>query len=222
MFFGNYHCAHTAIDSHSHSFITFESFNLTPQMYSATQNTDISSSRSSRRHGSSRGSYQTSSRYNYSNLNLTEEDHIKRLASFSKICLPVSIFFWCWAVLNTSKMVGKSFDLGMVSFFLSGSSSLYLYGITRRGVAGFKAPGILGRNLVLASHLIVALNYALGAFLALTLGSKIYFRYATYCIIFFFGWLYTASLGWNLVTNTLDIVGNEYEVEEEVNPSFDF
>ena len=76
-----------------------------------------------------------------------------------------------------------SFDLGMVSFFISGLSSLYLYQKMWRSLSGFRLPGMTGRKLILASHVIVALNYALGAFLAFTLGGKIYFGFAYYCIM---------------------------------------
>jgi len=172
---------------------------------------------------SSRGPGSGYHAYTFSNLNLTEEDHIRRLEEFSKVCLAVSIFFWCWAVFNTYKMNGSSFDGGVISFFLSGSSSLYLYRNTKRGPVRFSSPGVVGRGLILASHLSVALNYALGAFLAFALGTNIYFKFATYCIIFFLGWLYTAIYGWGLVTNTLDINAIEDEVEvEDLNPSFDF
>ncbi len=161
--------------------------------------------------------------YNYSNLNLTEEDHVQRLAKFSKVCLSVSLFFWCWAMLNTYKMNGTNFDLGVISFFLSGSSSFYLYLKTKEGLTKFRSPGNVGRGIILVSHLTVALNYALGAFLAFTLGDKIYYRFAIYCILFFFGWTYTAFIGWQLVTNTLHIGKFEDDADNIDNSSdFDF
>lgn len=158
------------------------------------------------------GSYQSAgyAAAAYSNLNQTVDDHIRHIFLFSKVCLAVSGFFWSWAVVNTIKMK-SGFDGGVISFFLSGASSFYLFRRTRNGAEGFQSPGLIGRGWILASHLTVALNYALGAFLALTLGTRIYVKFAVYCVIFFLCWLSTALLGWNLVTQVLD-----YGVEDQI------
>ncbi len=139
----------------------------------------------------------------YANLNLSQDDHIMRLQLFSTGCLIISTFFWGWAVLNTFDMK-KGFDLGIVSFLLSGSSSLYLFLISRKGSSGFTPPSVITRALVLISHVLVALNYALGAYMALTL-QVVYIKFAYYCIIFMILWLGCAVVGWTLVTNVLDI-----------------
>jgi len=113
------------------------------------------------------------------------------------------------------------FDGGMLSFFLSGASSFYLYRNTRNGAVGFRSSGKCGRGLILASHMIVCLNYALGTFLAFTIGDVVYFSFAYYCMIFFLVWLFCAMIGWNLVTNTLEI-GDDDAANEDYGDAYDF
>ncbi len=108
----------------------------------------------------------------------------------------------------------KSFDIGLVSFFISALSSLYLFRKTRCGVEGFVPTGSIGRIFVSLSHIIVALSYGLGLYMAATVGKKIYIKFATYCLVFMFIWSYSAYIGWKLVGNTLDI-GLEEEDEDD-------
>jgi hypothetical protein len=148
-------------------------------------------------------------KYAYTNLNISAEDHIKRLKIFALLCVSVSLFFWSWAVLNTYNMSG-GFDFGVMSFFLSGASSVYLLRMSRNGVNGFEPPTFICRVLVFLSHFTVAMNYALGGYLALSL-ETIYAKFAYYCIIFMVLWLFCAVVGWNLVTNVMDINAEELD-----------
>lgn len=145
----------------------------------------------------------------YAQLNLTPDDHLDKLNKFSKVIMGVSLLFWCWAVKNTVKTRGGKdfqFDLGIVSFFLSGSSALYIYKITCKGVKGFKNPGTMGRNLVVGAHIIVTINYALGAYLSLILNpNQIYYNFLYYCVIFTFLWGCSAFVAFDLISNTLSI-----------------
>eukprot|EP00551_Chaetoceros_affinis_P005645 CAMPEP_0203677116 /NCGR_PEP_ID=MMETSP0090-20130426/27101_1 /ASSEMBLY_ACC=CAM_ASM_001088 /TAXON_ID=426623 /ORGANISM="Chaetoceros affinis, Strain CCMP159" /LENGTH=182 /DNA_ID=CAMNT_0050543911 /DNA_START=151 /DNA_END=699 /DNA_ORIENTATION=- len=109
----------------------------------------------------------------------------------------------------------KSFDLGLVSFFVSGLSSYYLYRKSRHGVESFISTGRIGRIFVSASHVVVALNYALGLYMALTVGKVVYIQFATYCFLFMFLWFYSAYISWNLVGNTLDIGVDEDDEDED-------
>jgi len=106
-----------------------------------------------------------------------------------------------------------NFDLGLVSFFLSGSSSFFLHRITKDGVKGFRPVGRNGRLLFVSTHVIVALNYALGAFLACTLGETIYYVFLYYCMGFTLLWFISAFLLWDLISNTFYINPEDDEGE---------
>ena len=153
------------------------------------------------KYGSTRSIGQSSS---YANLNLTEDDHVKKLSNFAKGCLGVSCFFWCWAFKNSMQMTGN-FDLGMISFFFSGSSSFFIHKITNDGVKGFRPVGRHGRLLIVSTHVIVALNYALGAYIACTLGETVYYGFLFYCMGFTLLWSISAFLLWDLISNTFYI-----------------
>lgn len=144
------------------------------------------------------------------------KDHVRKLHTFSKVILATSSFFWLWAAYNTKFKMKTHFDSGMISFFLSGSSSIYLYIKTKNGVNEFTSTGSIGRLLVTLTHIIVVANYALGAYLACSAGNKIYVSFATYCFIFMFLWSFSAYTCWRLITNTIDIGVEEGEEEEEV------
>jgi hypothetical protein len=163
------------------------------------------------------GSLLTSPSYQYTNLRLEPKDYIKRLHIFSKVFLGISAFFWSWALHNTWQHMKSHFDFGMVSFFLSFSSSLYLYMKTNRGVEGFTPTGYLGRFFVLMTHSIVTLNYSFGAYTAFTIHTVIYHRFATYCTIFAFLWFFSICVGWKLVSDTMNInIGRNGDVEEGI------
>ena len=102
------------------------------------------------------------------------------------------------------QMTGN-FDLGMISFFFSGSSSFFIHKITNDGVKGFRPVGRHGRLLIVATHVIVALNYALGAYIACTLGETVYYGFLFYCVGFTLLWSISAFLLWDLISNTFYI-----------------
>mmetsp|Transcript_4690 Transcript_4690/g.6887 ORF Transcript_4690/g.6887 Transcript_4690/m.6887 type:complete len:180 (+) Transcript_4690:136-675(+) len=155
----------------------------------------------------------SNNKYAYSNLNVSADDHIKRLKIFALLCVSVSLFFWSWAVLNTYNMSG-GFDFGVISFFLSGASSVYLLRMSRKGANGFveSPPTYISRVrvLVFLSHFTVAMNYAIGGYLAFGIESKDA-QFAYYCIIFMVLWLFCAAVGWNLITNVMDINAEELD-----------
>lgn len=95
-----------------------------------------------------------------------------------------------------------SFDLGLFSFFLSGTSSFYLYTNCKDSPEGVQPISHCGRLIVVATHLIVTLNYALGAFLACFLGDTIYYGFLYYCLCFTLIWFGSAIMVWGLITNT--------------------
>jgi hypothetical protein len=159
---------------------------------------------------SNQGSSSIGQTSSYANLNLTRDDHVRRLLNFSKAGMGISIFFWCWALKNSMKMNG-SYDFGLFSFFMSGSSSLYLYRHCKDGLKGFQPIGHCGRLIVVATHVIVTLNYALGAFLACFLGKTVYYGFLYYCLCFTLLWLGSAVLVWDLTANTLHIINEDDE-----------
>lgn len=55
------------------------------------------------------------------------------------------------------------------------------------------------------THLIVALHHAFGAYIACTIGKKIYIQYATYSVAFTLIWSFSAIISWKLITNVMDI-----------------
>jgi hypothetical protein len=169
--------------------------------------------------------------HRYTNLNLTWKDHIHRLHVFSKQCLVISIFFWCWALKNTMEMT-HNFDLGLVSFFCSGCGAYFLFSRTKDDLSRVCDIQAWQRFLVVGSQLIVSFNYGLGtfssffsillfvvlfgydlahvgywtgAYLAFTLGTQIYYSFFTYCFVFTFLWFFAAVHCWKLVTNTMNL-----------------
>jgi len=86
----------------------------------------------------------------------------------------------------------RGFDLGVFSFFTTAISSVYL--LTRN-------LGMTGRVWVMASHVIVAGNYALGVHYALNVKKDTHF--AIYCSVFTVIWLIIAYVGWKLMTAVL-------------------
>jgi hypothetical protein len=114
------------------------------------------------------------------------------LPTLASTTLPVSLFFWGWAVKNTlkatsliaeAKAKGKTlnvppFDLGVVSFLTSALSSSFLLGAGTNGISS------LGRSMVTGSFVFVTLNYALGVGFLINLKPKV----ALYCAVFTVLW----------------------------------
>ncbi len=107
------------------------------------------------------------------------------------------------------------FDMGAVSFFLSGLSSFYLYRKTRKGIEAFTSTGVIGRAFVVFTHIVVSIHHALGAYMAMTVGKKVYLQYGTFCLVFTIFWLINARVSWILITNTIEY-GIVEENDEEV------
>ncbi len=135
---------------------------------------------------------------------LGPEELLQKVNKLSKYILAVSMFFFSWAVLNTLTMK-KGFDLGVISFALSGLSSVYLYFRTRNDISDFIPLRIIHRVGILLSHLIVAANYALGVYFSFYAGKTVYPRFATYCVIFTIIWTGVSIYTWRLIGQTMDI-----------------
>jgi hypothetical protein len=120
-----------------------------------------------------------------------------------------SLFFWCWAVHNTRHMeVGQ--DLGMYSFGTVVLSSHYLLWVLSRS----STIPCLTRALVTASHVMVCLNYMLGILFAFTVGTTIYYSFATYCIVFTGLWAYIVYRGYTMLA-TLQRLNEEARLTQE-------
>ena len=121
----------------------------------------------------------------------------KRLRAFALVTLGTSIFFWGWAVLNTIKMDGD-IDLGVVSFLTVMVSSSYLLVRTTDGKKTLPVSH-LGKVLVTVTHVLVALNYALGSVFAFHWLDPIKVGFGIYCIVFTFLWFGVAYIGSKLM-----------------------
>ena len=111
----------------------------------------------------------------------------------------------------------KGFDLGMVSFSLSGLSSIYLYFKTRNDISEFIPLRRIHRVVILLSHLIVAANYALGVYFSFYAGKTVYLRFATYCLLFSILWAGVSIYTWKLIGQTMDInafVAGEDDIDD--------
>ncbi|KAL7545500.1 hypothetical protein ACHAWF_008847 [Thalassiosira exigua] len=125
-----------------------------------------------------------------------------RLKVYSSSLLATSAFFWTWAVANVAR---SRPDLGVVSFLGSAMSSALLLRSAmggklactcRKNERGGEAdvhlpPGNGLRMFALVTHLIVAVNYALGAII--TFATNVPF--ATYCLVFSLLWVVAAGWG---------------------------
>jgi len=174
----------------------------------------------------------------FTNLNLSPKEHIQRLNIFSKCCAAVSLFFWVWAIINTTKMDYGGVDLGIFSFFGSGVSSAYLYYRTkfvndsssgnREDASGtrngrsdsrieqdFKPIGACGRVVIVATYWIVCANYLLGVLIAFNIGATVMVSLAVYCIVFTILWMMIALIGWMLIGRTMNLVISTIEEEDE-------
>ena len=113
----------------------------------------------------------------------------KSLRIFAIAVLCISLFFWVWALYNT---ITKQFDAGVVSFLLAAISSTYLIFT--------KAPNTLGQCLIVASYLLVSVNYMAGIALAFTVLNRPGF--GIYCVIFAVVWIGLAVVGNSLVSKS--------------------
>lgn len=119
----------------------------------------------------------------------------KPLRIFAVIVLCISLFFWAWALYNT---MTKQFDAGVISFLLAAISSAYLIFT--------KAPNKLGQCLIVASYLLVSINYMVGVAFAFTVLNRPGF--GIYCIIFAVLWIGLAVVGNFLVSKSRKAPGN--------------
>lgn len=135
-------------------------------------------------------------------LEIYEVQEAQPLLQFIKITYSTSLFFWCWAMWNTTHME-SGLDLGIVSFFTTLMSSTYLwFKIFRHDNIEKKVPVPLSRcNTigVVFSHAFVALNYALGLFFALTIDETMLYNFGTYCWVFMMAWGYSTYRAWELL-----------------------
>jgi len=103
--------------------------------------------------------------------------------SFSLLLLLFASFFWAWALKNTVEMDAPNADLGVLSFLTVMLTSTYMLGVEsspRSSVSGLTA------GLATASHVFVALNYALGCYLGFAVLDRPGF--GAYCGIFTVLW----------------------------------
>ena len=127
------------------------------------------------------------------------------MRSGATLLCAVSLFFGCWAVINTRTMENGQ-DLGMYSFSTTFLSSHYLLCRTRKSSSSSSSGNQamvatpLTRLLVSASHVLVFLNYCLGILFAYTVGSHSYHFFGLYCIVFSGLWGYVAYRGFLLLS----------------------
>lgn len=125
-----------------------------------------------------------------------------QLRTGASLLCAVSLFFGCWAVINTLSMDEGQQDLGMYSFLTTFMSSHYLLWRTRKPSSGTGIVATtLTRLLVTASHVFVFLNYCLGVAFAYTVGSHAYHIFGLYCITFSGLWGYVAYRGFTLLSS---------------------
>eukprot|EP00538_Stauroneis_constricta_P014023 CAMPEP_0119556148 /NCGR_PEP_ID=MMETSP1352-20130426/8184_1 /TAXON_ID=265584 /ORGANISM="Stauroneis constricta, Strain CCMP1120" /LENGTH=127 /DNA_ID=CAMNT_0007603051 /DNA_START=176 /DNA_END=559 /DNA_ORIENTATION=+ len=102
---------------------------------------------------------------------------------------PFTLVFWIWALKNTIGMDAGAWDWGVASFGMVLVTTAYVLGT--RSADGL--PYGLPRILVTASHVLVAMNYIVGAII----GFHVLHRpmFGTYCVTFVFVWLGIAWYG---------------------------
>lgn len=118
--------------------------------------------------------------------------------------LGVSLFFWTWAFQNSIAMAPPNIDFGLVSFGTTALTSTYLLGVLNHHKKhNPHAPLSLStttRVLLPASQILVALNYALGAYLGATVMHRPGFT--IYCVIFSLLWVGATIIGTQLLGRT--------------------
>lgn len=104
----------------------------------------------------------------------------------------VALFFWAWAVYNT--VTKHQFDAGIVTFLLAAVSSTYLV------ASSTSVPIRLGQCLIVASYVLVSVNYLAGAVLAFTVLNRPGF--GIYCLVFSVLWMGIAGIGNRLLSKS--------------------
>jgi hypothetical protein len=100
--------------------------------------------------------------------------------------IAVSLFFWGWAVKNTSASTDGMIDLGVVSFGMVIVTSSYVLGMVN-GSGTIPAKKSVGGILFLLSPLLVSINYGVGAILGFGYLNRVGF--GIYCSLFVLLWL---------------------------------
>jgi hypothetical protein len=122
--------------------------------------------------------------------------NIMSLKAFAISLFSFALFFWCWALKNTIHMQPPMFDYGIVSFGSVLLTTSYVWALAN---ADKKPESRLTRSLAISSHVLVALNYLLGAYIGFTVLDRPGFGW--YCIIFTALWLGIASSAARLLDN---------------------
>lgn len=165
--------------------------------------------------------------YRYQDTEETLAELYLELRKFFLIILCVSLFFWSWAVHNTRTMT-QGQDLGIFSFGSTFATSLWILYRTKEGPLMTKikrkstgndpkrprrVASLPTRVLVTASHVLVALNYALGALFAFTVSNNgnVYVKFATYCIIFICLWSGAAIMSFSLLKRLSEVEADIFQ-----------
>eukprot|EP00536_Pseudo-nitzschia_multiseries_P009148 jgi/Psemu1/22469/gm1.22469_g len=127
------------------------------------------------------------------------EQKIKQLRLFAILTGIAAFAFWVWAILNTvrNEAMRNGFDLGVISFLTVMCTSSYVLYLTRTNSERLRDTCTTG--LVVASHALVALNYAGGIVFAFAMFSPVKIGFGIYCIVFMNLWIGSAGLGWRLL-----------------------
>lgn len=123
---------------------------------------------------------------------------VRHLRLFAIVSEAVAFAFWVWAIVNT---ITGGPDLGVISFLavmLSGAGLLRLAATKPERLRDEKT-NVCTSRCVVASHILVALNYAAGAFLILSPYVENNIGITIYCIVFAMVWVPSAGLGWWLL-----------------------
>lgn len=126
-------------------------------------------------------------------LILTAEE-TQKARTFFLVTFFFALFFWVWAVKNTIEM-DNNLDLGVVSFASVLVSSGYMLGVLSTGPVVNCVKWV--KYATTGSHLFVAVNYLLGAFIGFTVMGRPGF--GAYCAGFTFLWLGIAYYGYMLM-----------------------
>lgn len=125
----------------------------------------------------------------------------RQLQGYLSFLILFCSFFWAWAVKNTAGFTNHSVDLGIVSFGTVIVMSSYVLGMVNGGgrVPAKKSPAGI---LLLSSHLLVVLNYAVGAYLGWAV-LRHRTGFAMYCTVFVFVWLGITALSHEFLKKAL-------------------
>ena len=119
----------------------------------------------------------------------------------------VSLFFWGWALKNTLNIF-PMVDGGVVSFFTVVVTSTYALCATTASATANNDSAVAegterisqkARRLITSSHVLVAVNYALGCLYAFLIAERTSF--GIYCVVFTILWLGIAKYGHDLMTS---------------------